>query len=272
MTAEPRFRTDLYAGTAPFYDRFRPPYPQALLDDLCERLPISGQGRLLDLACGTGQIAVPLSGRFAEVVAVDQEAESVAFGRAKAESVRAGNIDWRTGSAETVDVEGPFELVTIGSAFHRLPRQVVADRMMAWIPPGGGLALLWAGTPAEGDLDWQQELASFFIDWMGRAGTSDRVPTNWAAAISADPHEQVIGRAGLEYAGRFEFVEDLSWSIESLIGFAYSTSILNRQALGASGDDFERDLAERLGPYASDGRFHQSARYAYELALRPGRR
>ena len=33
MTEEPRFRTDLYRGTASDYDRFRPPYPDQLLDD-----------------------------------------------------------------------------------------------------------------------------------------------------------------------------------------------------------------------------------------------
>ena len=46
----PRFRTDLYAGTAEFYDRFRPHYPDALFDDLRARLPITGGGRLLDSA------------------------------------------------------------------------------------------------------------------------------------------------------------------------------------------------------------------------------
>jgi tRNA/tmRNA/rRNA uracil-C5-methylase (TrmA/RlmC/RlmD family) len=78
---EIEYRTDLSRGTAFFYDRFRPPYPQNLLDDLCERVPVSGNGRLVDLACGTGQIAFALAGRFAEVWAVDQEEEFAASGR-----------------------------------------------------------------------------------------------------------------------------------------------------------------------------------------------
>jgi SAM-dependent methyltransferase len=57
MPPEPEFRADLYRGTAPFYDAFRIPYPQDLLDDLRVRAQVTGAGRLLDLACGTGQIA-----------------------------------------------------------------------------------------------------------------------------------------------------------------------------------------------------------------------
>jgi 2-polyprenyl-3-methyl-5-hydroxy-6-metoxy-1,4-benzoquinol methylase len=77
---ELEYRHDLYRGTALHYDRYRPPYPKALLDDLLQRSSVTGRGRLLDLACGTGQLALPLARSFAEVYAVDQESEMVAFG------------------------------------------------------------------------------------------------------------------------------------------------------------------------------------------------
>ena len=48
------FATDLYQGTAEYYDRYRLPYPEAMTEDLIARTGVSGQGRLLDLACGTG--------------------------------------------------------------------------------------------------------------------------------------------------------------------------------------------------------------------------
>ncbi len=61
MEPELVFRTDLYRGTASFYDRYRPPYPDALLEELTRRSGVSGTGRLLDIACGTGQISLPLA-------------------------------------------------------------------------------------------------------------------------------------------------------------------------------------------------------------------
>jgi SAM-dependent methyltransferase len=81
MSDRIEFPRDLFRGTATFYSRFRPPYPPALLDDLVERVRPSGEGRMLDLACGTGQVALPLSGHFTEVIAVDQEVEMIEEGR-----------------------------------------------------------------------------------------------------------------------------------------------------------------------------------------------
>jgi ubiquinone/menaquinone biosynthesis C-methylase UbiE len=59
---EPNFAADLYHGTAESYDRFRLAYPQVLTEDLISRVQPSRHGRLLDLACGTGQLAFALSG------------------------------------------------------------------------------------------------------------------------------------------------------------------------------------------------------------------
>jgi ubiquinone/menaquinone biosynthesis C-methylase UbiE len=269
VAGELRFRTDLYRGTAPFYDRYRPPYPEELMDDLRQRLPASGRGRLLDLACGTGQIAFPLADAFAEVWAVDQEEESVAYGRAKAEAGGITNITWVSGSAESVALDGSFELVAVGNAFHRLNRQLVAERMYTWLQPGGGAALLWGGSPWAGDRPWQQAMAELFEDWMAKAGATYRVPAGWEAAMEQDPHEQVLRRAGFQYVGRVEFSVGQTWTLETLTGFVYSTSFLNRETLGEKLSAFESDLAERLLSYEHGGNFEVLASYAYELARKP---
>src|SRR5580658_3572814 len=60
------FAVGLYQGTAEYYDRYRLPYPAAMIEDMVARTGVSGQGRLLDLACGTGQLAFPLRRSFAE--------------------------------------------------------------------------------------------------------------------------------------------------------------------------------------------------------------
>src|SRR5580658_10084892 len=75
--ADLEFRRDLYRGIAHDYDRFRVPYPRSLIDDLAGRSGAAGRGRLLDLACGTGQVTFALAGRFGEVWAVDQEPDGL---------------------------------------------------------------------------------------------------------------------------------------------------------------------------------------------------
>src|SRR5689334_22988240 len=110
MAGELRYRTDLYEGTAEYYDRFRSPYPAALIADLRGRVPLGPTDRLLDLACGTGQIAFPLAGTVREVWAIDQEPGSVEFGRRKAERSGVSNIRWIAGAAENAPLEGLFRL------------------------------------------------------------------------------------------------------------------------------------------------------------------
>ena len=84
MDDEVRFAADLYRGTAGYYDRYRLPYPEAMIEDLARTARVSGRGRLLDLACGTGQLTFPLRQRFADVRAVDQEPDMVEVVRVKA--------------------------------------------------------------------------------------------------------------------------------------------------------------------------------------------
>ena len=271
MNPAPKFASDLYRGTASYYDRYRPPYPDELFDDLRQRLPLRAGGRVLDLACGTGQMAFPLARHSGELVAVDQEEESVAFGQAKAEAAGVTNIVWVTGSAETVYVAGQFELITIGNAYHRLDRPVVARRMRSWLSPDGGVALVWADTPSQGDQSWQKALEELFVTWMAKVGTTDRVPAGWQADMQHDPHERVLQHAGFDYVGKFEFIAEQIWTVETLVGFAYSTSLLNRNALGDMAAEFEQDSAQRLGPFTSDGTFRQQVGYAYELARITGR-
>src|SRR3954447_3620460 len=151
MAGELQYRKDLFAGTAEYYDRFRRPYPPALIDDLRVRVPIRPTDRVLDLACGTGQIAFALAAAVDEVWAVDQEAGSVAFGQQKAERLGVTNIHWMAGAAEDVALDGAFQLVGIDNAFHRLDRPAVARRLVPHLAPGGCIALLGGGATWVGE-------------------------------------------------------------------------------------------------------------------------
>ena len=55
-----------------------------------DRLRLEWHGRLLDLGCGTGQLAIPLRDRFEAVVGVDASAEMIAEARRQAEAAGGG--------------------------------------------------------------------------------------------------------------------------------------------------------------------------------------
>jgi SAM-dependent methyltransferase len=262
------FRTDLYRGTARFYDEFRLPYPDALVADLLRRAQVRGDGRLLDLACGTGQVAFASRDRFAEVWAVDQEAEFIEFARAKAAAAGVHNVRWITQRAEDVDSDGRFDLITIGNAFHRLRRRDVAALAFGWLPAGGHLALLWSTPPWDGPAASQRTFADLVARWTRLAG-ADRVAPDWEQHIAADPHANVLREAGFELAGSYEFPHVHDWTVATLLGFMSSTSVLSRAALGEQRAAFEADVREQLLAVESSGVFRDEVRFGYDLARRP---
>jgi SAM-dependent methyltransferase len=258
------FAVDLYHGTAEYYDRYRLPYPEAMIEDLIARTGVSGQGRLLDLACGTGQLAFPLRRSFAEVWAVDREPDFAQMVQAKADKLGAGNIRPVTADAETLDAEpGHFELAVIGSAFHRLDRDLVAARLLHWLRPGGCVALCWADVPQLGDREWQRALAALLNRWQTALGATDRVPANWTEPQRRRPDAQVLSEAGFETARRHEFPAEHRWSLAELAGYVRSTSFLPPSVLGD-------DLAAAIGPFAAaDGTFPHDVGFVYDLARKP---
>ena len=266
MGAEPEFRRDLYRGTAAFYDRFRVPYPAPLLDDLCRRTHATGRGRLLDLACGTGQLAFGLAARFAEVCAVDQEPEAVELARNNADARGVDNIQWTVGRAEGVEADHDFDLVVIGNAFHRLPRRRVAESARGWLVPGGHLALVWSSPPWDGDLEWQRVLALVMQDWVEAAGAGDRVPANLEQQLDEQRHAAVLLAAGFDMLGVHDFPTAHEWNVEQLIGFLYSTSVLSKPALGSHGPAFEQDLRDRLLAVEPDDVLRETIDFSYTLA------
>lgn len=271
MVDKLHFAVDLYQGTAEYYDRYRLPYPEAMIEDLIARTGVSGQGRLLDLACGTGQLAFPLRRSFAEVWAVDREPDFVQMVQAKADKLGAGNIHPVTADAETLDAErGYFELAVIGSAFHRLDRDLVAARLMQWLRPGGCVALCWADVPYLGDREWQHALAALLDRWQTALGVADRVPANWAEPQRRRPDAQVLSEAGFETAGRHEFRIEHRWRLAELAGFVRSTSFLPPSVLDDQGTVFDNDLAAAISPFpAADGTFPHEVGFAYDMARKP---
>ena len=264
------FRADLYRGTAEDYDRFRVPYPPELTGDLASRAGADGRGRLMDLACGTGQLAFGLCGGFAETWAVDQEPDMVGLARRKATAAGLRGIRFAVSPAEELSApDDHFDLVTIGNAFHRLPRDAVAARVHGWLVPGGLLALVWGGNPWIGEAPWQQVLAAVRDRWMARVG-GDRVPAGYERDRARRPDAVILGAAGFEPAGSREFVVDWQWTPGTLIGFCYSTAVLSRAALGSRAAEFEAELRGELLACVPDGVLRQAVTFDCELARRPG--
>ena len=194
--------TDPYAGTAEAYARYRVPYPAELLDDLRHRASVTGQGRLLDLACGPGRVALPLAPYFSEVWAVDQEPEMVKVGSTRAQRQGLSNIRWMVGRAEElVASPGSFDLVTIGEAFHRLDQQLIAERAMKWLALGRGLATLGCFSVMQGREPWHDILRAVVRRWRGDGSSVARSAQLPSRPRGSDHDRRVLTMFGFEDRG-----------------------------------------------------------------------
>jgi len=80
----------------------------------------------------------------------------IALVRAKARAAGLADLQADVSSAEDLPVPAhSLDLIAVGNAFHRLPRQAVAANALR---PGGYLALAWGGSPWHGDSPWQLAL------------------------------------------------------------------------------------------------------------------
>ncbi len=271
---DPRFRDDLYRGTACAYDEYRPSYPPALIDDLARRCGASGAGAMLDLACGTGHLSFALHGKFEHVWAVDLEPDMIALVRAKASAAGLTNLRADVSAADDLSVPArSLDLITLGNAFHRLPRRAVAANALRWLRPGGYLALAWGGSPWDGDSPWQRALVELMGHWRARAQAEtrdqDRIPPGYDEARAAAPDLDVLAAAGFELVGRWEFAVRHDWTTDEIVGYLRSTSVLSPRALGPLAPEFEQDVRGELAGHAVGGRLPQQITFAYELARRP---
>lgn len=263
--AVPDYPADLFAGTAGHYSRYRVPYPQELIDDLRMRAELTGKGRLLDLACGTGEVALSMHTFFREVWAVDQEQEMVEVGRKKAEQCGATNVLWMTGRAEEVEASpNSFELITIGSAFHRLDRRLIAERALQWLVPGCCIAELGSNAAWKGKEDWQHVAAEVIAKWTDKSGVA-RGRTHQLSPR----HEDVLKVAGFQDVESHRFPTPYAWTLDSFVGYLYSTSKASKAVLGNRAEEFESDLRRVLLDYDSCGQYPETIDFYYILGRRP---
>jgi ubiquinone/menaquinone biosynthesis C-methylase UbiE len=128
----------LYQGSAAYYVRGRLPYAAALPDRLTTVLSLDGRGRLIDVGCGPGVLALTLAQLFSEVVGVDPDVGMLAEAERRAGVAGIVNVRWLRARAEELSPElGTFRVATFGQSFHWMDRPRVAAIMRDLLEPGG---------------------------------------------------------------------------------------------------------------------------------------
>jgi ubiquinone/menaquinone biosynthesis C-methylase UbiE len=91
---------------AELYARFRRGYPPAVVDIVAGHFGLTRGDVVVDLGCGTGQLALPIGRRVGAVIGVDPEPDMLAQARRAAEQRDARNLLWIVGSDRDMQALG----------------------------------------------------------------------------------------------------------------------------------------------------------------------
>jgi len=242
----------LFAGTAWYYARYRPGYPQAFFDDLARQFHLDGTGRLLDLGCGTGQLALPLARHVAEAIGVDPEPEMLTEAAGLAHAAQITNITWAQGSSENLPSQlGRFDLVTMGRSFHWMDRERILNTLDDMVDERGGVVIANDSCLVRPATIWQQAIYEFQYRFL---------PPDWQASspnLTSDhePHQEILARSAFGHVQYQTYEFARTWTIEQAIGYFYSTSLPLRRLLGYRRSEFEKAITDVLLAIDPEGRF-----------------
>jgi SAM-dependent methyltransferase len=253
----------VFQGTAAHYRLGRKPYAPGLADALVEHLGLDGHGRLLDVGCGPGTVALAFAHLFEHVIGLDSDRDMVAEAAQAADEEHVATATWLQMRAEELPASlGIFRAICFGQSFHWMDRPRVAAAVRGMLDPAGAVVQvdLWHTTPPgqEQSIGPYPLVPEAAIDelrrrWLGphrRAGQGFR-------DTSPSDEDEVFQRAGFT-PEQIVVVPDariLTRSVEEVVAWVLSTSSTAPHLFGDRLEDFGRDLRALLLDASPEGQF-----------------
>jgi SAM-dependent methyltransferase len=246
----------VFEGTAAYYAASRPGYPDHLIDHLARLAAQFPAGRVLDLGCGPGAVAIALALRGMDVLAVDPSVEMLEEGRRQAERSGVHGIQWLEGSSYTLPALQDICLVTIGDAFHwMIPRAETLESLDDLVVAGGAVALLshrWEGYPKP---SWERVLRQVRERHVGtrhRAGN-----TGEDSRVEPGTHTDIFSSSPFCRLTKITVDYELSVTLDQVVNWQFSHAQTSLPALGDQREAYEEDLRTALREWRPSGEFRE---------------
>jgi SAM-dependent methyltransferase len=263
--------SQLFTGAAQFY-KYRAPYPAELFDKIRATFGLNGTGRLLDVGCGPGNVCLGLHKDFAEVVALDVNAEMLEQLRQNAADAGTTNLRWLQQPAEEIGPElGTFKLVTFGRSFHWMQREVVLQK--AWDllePKSGSSSLELGGGIAIVDGSEQRSWWHSITEGIAKRWRVQERSVKHNADSPSERHEALVGRSRFTQIQQGRLTEMQTLTLDHLVGQVYSMSSTKPEVFGENLKRFDSELRAVLTLLEPSGMFSRERGFGYIFARKGG--
>ncbi|BBN98343.1 hypothetical protein St703_10480 [Sporolactobacillus terrae] len=250
----------LYDGAAYYYLKYRGQYSDRLIDTLANKCHLNGEGRLLDLGCGTGKLTFPLAHFFEETVGIDVSSDMLKSAQSQCELLNIKKMKWMKMPSEKISPAlGSFRMITAGDAFHWMDREHVLKLSYDLLEEGGALALVGQGhILGDRSLEWQKAVQHVVDKWF----------PNRNRRINAVRHEHIVAQSSFHSLLTGQIHSERERDIPSIIGYLYSTSTCRKTQLGKEAPQFEKEIYDVLKTIDSSGIFREPVTDYYIIAYK----
>jgi SAM-dependent methyltransferase len=138
-------RAGSFGSVAESYERYRPTYPDTLIDDVLAHAGERARQGVLDIGAGTGKATLLVARAGFPVTALEPASEMAEVLRRRVDDAGlSGRVTVRVGAFESLTADdGPFGLVVAAQSFHWTDPETRWQRLVEVLAPGGTAALFW---------------------------------------------------------------------------------------------------------------------------------
>ena len=140
-----------FTGKAALYKKFRPSYPQELLDYLYSELNFSKHSTIADIGAGTGIFTRLLLERGSKVYAIEPNDDMRETSK-KDLSKYKNFVSVNTSAENTGLDEASVDFITVAQAFHWFERQLFKQECQRLLKPGGKAVLVWNSKESDSEI------------------------------------------------------------------------------------------------------------------------
>jgi len=168
----------------------RPDYSEAGLDAMLAITKVQNNFPVCDVGAGLGHLAIPLSKRNMDIIAVEPNEEMRKLGADRTRRIE--NISWRQGTGETTGFPSDsFALVTFGSSFNVTNRDVALVETHRILRKAAWFACMWNHRDLNDPLqrDVEAVIKRFIPDYDYGTRREDQTPTIEKSGLFSTPFQ-----------------------------------------------------------------------------------